>query len=84
MPPPDTFVTVRNLKNNKYAYNGGALYPLVEHGILEDEVKHAKTTGPRQGLVDKATWCYQMALTMFNTHFTDIKPAHFVLSVRKD
>ena len=56
----------------------------MEHGTLEDEFRHAKTTGTRLGLVDKATWCYQMALTMFNTHLTDIKPAHFVLSARKD
>lgn len=88
--PPNTFVIARKVNDNEEAYVCGTLYPFMEHGTLEDEVQHAKATRTRLGLVDKATWCYQMASAISHTHFKarsyhmDIKPANFLLNARKD
>jgi len=59
-------------------------------GTLDDQVKKSKSTGTCLPLMNKAIWCFQMALAISHTHFTayifhmDIKPANFVLDTNKD
>jgi len=85
IPPTDVFATVQKIEDDRQAFVCGTLYPFMEHGTLDDQVKNTKTTGARLALRNKAIWCFQMASAIAHTHFTahtfhmDIKPANFVL-----
>ena len=88
--PPNTFVTVRKMGNDQQAFICGALYPFMERGTLDDQIQTSKATGARLPLINKATWCFQMASAIAHTHFTahtfhmDIKTANMVLNSRND
>lgn len=89
-PPPSVFVTARGLEDQKQSFVCGTLYPFMKHGTLDDHVEKGKSTGTRLVLINKAVWCFQMALAISHTHFTartfhmDIKPANFLLDDNKD
>jgi hypothetical protein len=90
IPPPSVFVTARRVEDQRQGFVCGTLYPFMEHGTLDDQVEKSKSTGTRLALMNKAVWCFQMALAISHAHFTahtfhmDIKPANFVLDANKD
>ncbi|MCJ1407364.1 hypothetical protein MMC19_001435 [Ptychographa xylographoides] len=90
IPPPTTFVAVGNIKDGQHDLICGTLYPFMERGTLDDQVRNTKATGARITLIDKAVWCFQMTSAIAHTHFAahtfhmDIKPANFVVNANKD
>ncbi|KAL8724400.1 MAG: hypothetical protein Q9166_007971 [cf. Caloplaca sp. 2 TL-2023] len=90
IPPPNTFVTVRKIDDDRQAFVCGTLYPFMSHGTLDDQIENAKATGGRLPSIHKATWCFQMASAIAHAHFTahtfhmDIKPANLVLDADRN
>lgn len=90
IPPPTTFVTVRNIKDAQQVLICGTLYPFMKCGTLDDQVQQADFWKARLSLNCKARWCFQMASAIAHTHFVahtfhmNIKPANFIVNDKKD
>ncbi|KAL8952164.1 MAG: hypothetical protein Q9222_001902 [Ikaeria aurantiellina] len=90
VPPPKILVTVKMVNDEGPAFVCGALYPFMENGTLEDQIKKSQATGVQKPLSSRAKWCFQMVYAIAHTHMKahtyhmDIKPANFLLDAHED